>query len=310
MKKVVAVVGPTASGKTSLSIALAKRFDGEIIGADSMQIYREMPVATAVPTIGEREGIPHHLIEFLSPEECFSVAEYVQIAKSKINEIFSRGKTPIVVGGTGLFINSLFQNIEFVDSGRDQEYRDRLFAFAMENGNDALYAKLVDVDKEAAKKIHPNNLNRVVRGLELFHSIGTTISQQVENSTKTPSEFTPLYLGITYSDREMLYQRINQRVDIMLKNGLLDEAEQMLASHSEGTACQAIGHKELSSYLRGETTLEQATDKLKMETRRYAKRQLTWFRRNEEMHWLYPDKEDVLEKAFGLTEVFLKGELV
>lgn len=310
MKKVVVIVGPTASGKTSLSIALAKRFDGEIVGADSMQIYRQMSVATAVPTFQERDGVAHHLIEFLSPEQCFSVADYITLAKEKINDILARGKTPIVVGGTGLFINSLFQNIEFVDSGRDQAYREELFAFAKENGNYALYEKLLDVDEEAAKKIHPNNLNRVVRALELFHSTGTTISQQVENSAKVPSEFTPLYLGVTYFDREKLYQRINQRVEQMIQNGLLEEAEQMLAIHSEGTACQAIGHKELIGYLQGETTLEQAIEKLKMETRRYAKRQLTWFRRNSEINWLYQDKDNVEEDAVALTEKFLRGELV
>lgn len=309
MKKVVAVVGPTASGKTSLSIFLAKHLDGEIVGADSMQIYKDMPIATATPTLDEQQGVPHHLVGFLSPESSFSVADYVELAKEKIDDIILRNKTPIVVGGTGLFINSLFQNLSFVDSGKDESYRKELFDFASKNGNIALHEMLINVDMIAAEKIHPNNLNRVVRALELFHSTGTTISEQVEKSKKKPSELQPLYIGITFKDREALYHRINNRVDLMIENGLVEEAQKMLLLHKDGTACQAIGHKEMSRYLKNEETLEAATDRLKMETRRYAKRQLTWFRRNESIHWLFSDIEKVEEKAIKLADKFMKGEL-
>lgn len=282
--KIICVVGATASGKTALGVALAKRLNGEIISADSMQVYRDMPIATAAASQEEQEGIPHHLLAFLGAEETFSVADFVTLAKAKAQEIAARGKVPIVVGGTGLFVDSLVNNLTFSEVGADEALRERLAA----KSNEALYAELCRVDEQAAGEIHPNNRKRVIRALELYYG-GVSKTQQNAASHREESPFEALYLGITYRDREKLYDRINRRVDVMLQNGLVEEAKAML-SRGGVTARQAIGHKELQPYLDGEISLAEALDNLKRETRRYAKRQLTWFRRNETIHWLYADE--------------------
>lgn len=301
--KIICIVGATASGKTSLSVELAKAVDGEIISADSMQVYKNMGIATAVATKEEQQGVPHHLIEFLDSTESFSVADFVSLANKKISEIVSRGKTPIIVGGTGLFVDSLVKGITFSDVSANSEIRAELEKLS----NDELYQKLVELDENAAKDIHPNNRKRVIRALELCLS-GITKTEQNENSLVKESPYDSLYIGIGYKDRQVLYDRINYRVDLMMDAGLIDEAKQML--NREGiTSKQAIGHKELAGYIDGDITLNEALENLKKATRNYAKRQLTWFRRNENIHWLYADeinKDLLISNAVDLAKEFLK----
>lgn len=301
--KIICVVGATASGKTDLAVKLAKAVDGEIISADSMQVYKNMPIATAVATKEEQEGVPHHLVEFLNTDETFSVADYVELAKSKIAEITSRGRVPIVAGGTGLFVDSLVKNISFSEVGSNAEIRNEL----AEKSNEELYERLLKLDPNAAEDIHPNNRKRVIRALELCMS-GTSKTEQNENSMFIDSPYDALYIGIGYKDRQRLYDRINKRVDLMLEAGLENEARQMLGKQGL-TARQAIGHKELQPYIDGKITLDEATENLKRETRRYAKRQLTWFRRNENINWLYADemsRDELVKKAVDLAKNHLK----
>ena len=301
--KIICVVGATASGKTSLGVEIAKALDGEIISADSMQVYKGMSVATAAATEEEKQGVPHHLLEFLDSGEEFSVAQFVKLAKEKIFEIDSRGRVPIIVGGTGLFIDSLVNNISFADVKTDESLRESLSKLS----TDELYEKLTELDSKAAENIHKNNRKRVIRALELCYS-GTTKTEQNENSRLEESPFEALYIGVGYKDREKLYERINKRVDLMLEAGLVGEAERMLKNEGK-TARQALGHKELKPYIEGKTSLEEAAENLKRETRRYAKRQLTWFRRNENTLWLYADEmgaDELVNKAIGAAKQFLQ----
>jgi tRNA dimethylallyltransferase len=300
--KIICVVGATASGKTSLGVELAKNLDGEIISADSMQVYKNMPIATAVATQSEQQGIKHHLIEFLDNDESFCVADFVKLAKEKIFDISQRGKAPIIVGGTGLFIDSLVKNINFADVSADEELRERL----NKKTTDELYDELLSVDKNSAKDIHKNNRKRVIRALELYYG-GITKTEQNENSMLEESPFDALYIGINYKDRNALYSRINKRVDIMLENGLEQEAREVFKK-AQGTSKQAIGHKELAPYFDGEITLDEAVENLKKETRHYAKRQLTWFRRNKNIHWLYSDEltsDELINQATELAKEHL-----
>lgn len=301
--KIICVVGATASGKTDLAVKLAKAVDGEIISADSMQVYKNMPIATAVATKEEQDGVPHHLVEFLDTDQTFSVADFVERAKVLIDEITARGRVPIVAGGTGLFVDSLVKNISFSQVGSNAEIRNEL----AEKSNEELFEKLVELDPKSAEDIHPNNRKRVIRALELCMS-GTSKTEQNENSMLIDSPYDALYIGIGYRDRQKLYDRINKRVDLMLEAGLENEARQMLGKQGL-TARQAIGHKELQPYIDGNITLDEAVEGLKRETRRYAKRQLTWFRRNENINWLYADemsRDELVEKAVDLAKNHLK----
>lgn len=301
--KIICVVGATASGKTDLAVKLAKAVDGEIISADSMQVYKNMPIATAVATKEEQDGVPHHLVEFLDADQTFSVADFVERAKVLIDEITARGRVPIVAGGTGLFVDSLVKNISFSQVGSNAEIRNEL----AEKSNEELHEKLLKLDPNAAVDIHPNNRKRVIRALELCMS-GTSKTEQNENSMLIDSPYDALYIGIGYKDRQKLYDRINKRVDLMLEAGLENEARQMLGKQGL-TARQAIGHKELQPYIDGNITLAEAAENLKRETRRYAKRQLTWFRRNENINWLYADemsRDELVEKAVDLAKNHLK----
>lgn len=301
--KIICVVGATASGKTDLSVKLAKAVDGEIISADSMQVYKNMPIATAVATKEEQDGVPHHLVEFLNTDETFSVADFVELAKGKIAEVDSRGKVPIVAGGTGLFVDSLVKNITFSEVGSNEKIRTEL----AEKSNEELFEKLKELDPNAAADIHPNNRKRVIRALELCMS-GTSKTEQNENSMLSDSPYDALYIGIGYKDRQKLYDRINRRVDLMLEAGLENEARQMLGKQGL-TARQAIGHKELQPYINGDISLDEAAENLKRETRRYAKRQLTWFRRNENINWLYADemsRDELVKKTVDLAQKHLK----
>lgn len=301
--KIICVVGATASGKTDLAVKLAKAVDGEIISADSMQVYKNMPIATAVATKEEQDGVPHHLVEFLDTDQTFSVADFVERAKVMIDEITARGRVPIIAGGTGLFVDSLVKNISFSQVGSNAEIRNEL----AEKSNEELFEKLLELDPKSAEDIHPNNRKRVIRALELCMS-GTSKTEQNENSMLIDSPYDALYIGIGYRDRQKLYDRINKRVDLMLEAGLENEARQMLGKQGL-TARQAIGHKELQPYIDGNITLDEAVEGLKRETRRYAKRQLTWFRRNENINWLYADemsRDELVEKAIDLAKNHLK----
>ena len=299
--RVLAVVGPTASGKTGLGIELAKAYGGEVISADSMQIYKGMDIASAKPTAEEMQGIPHHLIDFLDRDVTFSAADYVKLAKEKIDEVLSRGKLPIIVGGTGLYIDSLLENVKFSEGGSDEEYRAELYEFARTEGNEALYSRLVQADPEAAESVHPNNIVRVVRALEVIHITGRRFSELKKESRLVESPYDSLIIGLNYADREMLYRRINLRVDEMVKNGLVDEARELWQESGMKTAANAIGYKELIPYFEKKMTLEECIDKIKQETRRYAKRQLTWFRKNQRIQWIILGEinknNEILEKS-------------
>lgn len=291
-KKAIVVVGPTASGKTSLGIYIAKKYNGEVISADSMQIYKEMSVSTAKPTIDEMDGVKHHLIDFVDITDTYSVSDYCRDAKAVFDDIISRGKLPVIVGGTGLYIDSFITNTQFFDDAQSDEIRKRLQKQANDEGLDVLYNRLKEIDPDAAAKIHPNNSVRVIRALEVYEATGKTITQQTEQSHSVASDIDALYIGINYSDREKLYDRINRRVDIMMENGLLDEAKSLFSGEYSATAVNSIGCKEMKPFLDGEKTLSECVEKLKMSTRHYAKRQLTWFRRNESVKWVYPDKQN------------------
>lgn len=296
---VAVVVGPTASGKTSLAIELAKIFDGEIVSADSMQIYKGMDIATAKPTSEEQEGIKHHLISIIGAEEDFSVNEFKLSAEKAINEILAKGKLPIVAGGTGFYVDTLVNNTEFLDYEKS-DIRSQLEERCENEGIEALYNELSDIDPETASKLHTNDVKRIIRALEVYHSTGKTISEQCRLSHLNESPYRFCLIGINANDRQTLYDRINLRVDLMLEAGLLEEAENFFASEISKTARQAIGYKELKPYFDGLCSLEEAVEKLKMETRRYAKRQLTWFRKREGINWIFIDgknKNEIVAEA-------------
>lgn len=299
--RVLAVVGPTASGKTWLGVQLAKLYGGEVISADSMQIYKGMDIASAKPSEEEKEGIPHHLMDFLNMDVPFSAADYVKLAKEKIEEVLSRGKLPVIVGGTGLYVDSLLENVKFSEGGSDEAYREELMAFAREQGAEALHARLAETDSEAAAAIHPNNIIRVVRALEVCHVTGRRFSELKAESRTEESPYNSLILGLNYEDRAVLYRRIDFRVEEMVKNGLIEEARELWERGGMRTSANAIGYKELIPYFTGEMPLEECVAKIQQETRRYAKRQLTWFRKNDRIKWIilgeFDKKTEILEKS-------------
>ncbi|MCH5325277.1 MAG: tRNA (adenosine(37)-N6)-dimethylallyltransferase MiaA [Eubacterium sp.] len=302
----IAVCGPTASGKTSLAVRLAQELDGEVVSADSMQIYKYLNIAVAKPTEEETQGIPHHLIDFLDPKEGFSVADYVRLAKEKIADIAAHGKQPIVCGGTGLYISSLIDNISFdEDGGQDMEYREELGRLAAEKGNEYVLDMLREIDPETAARLHPNNLKRIIRALEVYKLSGKTMSEAQRDSRKEPSPYQPCMLMIDY-DRETLYGRIDRRVDVMLEQGLIDEAREFFGHTDYSTAAQAIGYKELKPYISGEEPLEVCVERLKRETRRYAKRQLTWFYRDERIFRILADMNTDNEEIFRKAKNYIK----
>ena len=305
-KKLMAVAGPTASGKTALAVQLALHFNGEVVSNDSMQIYKGMDIATAKPTEEEMQGIPHHLIGFAEPDEIFSVAKYCESAKKIIEDIRSRGKTAVLVGGTGLYYSSLVDNIEFLPEETDFEYREQLKKRAETDGVQSLLDELSAIDPEAASRLHPNNLGRIIRALEIYRTTGKTITEQNELSRVNGSDFETVSVCLDARDRQFLYDRINRRVDIMTENGLVEEARMFFENPLGRTAKQAIGYKELNPYFEGEKSLGECIDNLKMQTRRYAKRQLTWFRRDERMNFIYIDDyacpEDMLAATLEIIE--------
>lgn len=284
--KIVCVVGPTASGKTAFAIKLAKERNGEIVSCDSMQIYKYMDIGTAKPTKEEREQVPHHMIDFVHPNTNYSVADFVIDARECIEDILSRGKTPVLCGGTGLYIDSIVNNIDFGEELCDPKYREELWEIAEKEGNEKLYDMLCSKDKEAAEKIHPNNVKRVIRALEICKAGGMTKTEADKLAVKEPL-YDAEMIGLNM-DREKLYDRINRRVDKMLEEGLLEETKRLIEMgiKRDSTAMQAIGYKELLLYIDGKCTFDEAIVKLKMESRRYAKRQMTWFKRNERIKWM------------------------
>ena len=293
MNNIICVVGPTASGKTKLSIELAKRYDGEILSCDSMQIYRGMTIGTAKPTPEEMDGIPHHMIDVIDPGEAFSVGRYVEMADPILQDILSRGKTCVIVGGTGLYVDSLIAGRSFApfpETGKRQE----LEKLAAEQGIEAVIALLRTFDPDSADRLHPSDQRRIIRAAEVYLETGKTITRHNLETQAIPPKYSPLWLGLDFTDRAELYARIDKRVDIMMAEGLIEEIEGLLANGTPPTATslQAIGYKEPMAALRGEMTMEEAVDKIKQESRRYAKRQLTWFRRNKDLHWIY-NKEPV-----------------
>ncbi len=309
--QVISVVGPTASGKTRLSVELAKHFNGEIISADSMQIYQGMAIATAKPTQEEMQGIPHHLIDFLPPDQTYSVALFVRDAARCIEEITARGRLPIIAGGTGLYVDSLLNHVQFSEEQRDEAYAAQLRAELLQNGVEPLLQRLWEVDAASARRLSAEkNPKRIIRALEFYHTTGTTITEQLAQSRQTPSPYRAVKLGLNYKDREKLYDRINRRVDQMLAQGLKEEAQRVLASPLSCTSVMAIGYKELMPYFQNEATLEECIEKLKRETRRYAKRQLTWFRRDKEIHWLYADEYDSFEELYAAAVQTINEGLV
>ncbi len=307
----IVIAGPTASGKTGLGVEICRRINGEVVSADSMQIYKGMDIATAKPSKEEMQGIRHYLIDIVYPEESFSVADFKTLAQEKIKEIYSEGKIPVVVGGTGLYIDSLVNNITLSDSSTDEKIRQSLYKRAEKEGASVLLEEVRKIDPEYAQKLHENNLKRIIRALELWETSHITMTQQIKNSRLVPSEYNVCYIVLDTENREYLYERINRRVDMMISAGLLHEAEQYRFSCGK-TSAQAIGYKELEPYFNNEKSLEEAVESLKQSTRRYAKRQMTWFRRNDTAKRIYienyaslkemADEAMIIIEKSGVTE--------
>lgn len=294
--KVVVIVGPTASGKTAVSIELAKRLNGEIISADSMQIYKEMNIGSAKPTEDEKQGIYHHMIDVVEPTENFNVAKYKEMAEECIKKILNKGKLPIIVGGTGLYVSTLTNGIEFSEIERDEEYRKELENIAeKENGAEVLFEKLKEVDPEAANVIDKNNVRRVIRALEIYKETGKT-KTQVDRESIKELKYDYRIFGMLW-DRQELYDRIDKRVDIMIEMGLVGEVKELYEKGISSTAIQGLGYKEIIEYLDEKVTLEEAIEKIKQETRRYAKRQMTWFKRDKNIIWLNANRKEEVVSA-------------
>lgn len=286
--RLICICGPTASGKTALSVALAKQLHTEIISADSMQIYRGMDIGTAKPTAEERQGVPHHLLDICAPSEPFSVARYVELADAAAQDVLSRGMVPIVAGGTGLYMDALIECSTFSGDETDLSVREKYQRMAAEQGNEAVHACLAKVDPEGADRLHPNNLKRVIRALEVYEQTGMTIDAFNRLHKRPAPKYAALKIGICPAERQTLYDRIDRRVDQMLADGLLEETKRLLDSGAlAGTAAQAIGYKELLGYLQGDAPLADCVALLKQRSRNYAKRQLTWLKRDDNIHWIY-----------------------
>ncbi|MEG9296783.1 tRNA (adenosine(37)-N6)-dimethylallyltransferase MiaA [Mangrovibacillus sp. Mu-81] len=307
-QKLIVLIGPTAVGKTKTSIHLAQTFNAEIISGDSMQIYKGMDIGTAKITQAEMEGIPHHLIDIKNPQESFSSAEFQQIVREKISDIHSRGKIPMIVGGTGLYIQSVIFDYQFTDAPGDAEYRSFLEEKVEETGIAPLFEQLQSIDPEAAKNIHPNNTRRVIRALEIFHVTGKTMTGYKERQSDELLYDLAL-IGLSM-DREKLYDRINMRVDLMIENGLIEEVDSLYRSGVHDVqSIQAIGYKEIYEYLDGKISLDRAIEKLKQNSRRYAKRQLTWFRNKMEVRWFDMSDKTYHQKIIEEISEFIAGKL-
>ena len=300
MNNIICIAGPTASGKTALAVELAKAYNGEVVSCDSMQIYRRMDIGTAKPTKEEMQGVPHHMIDVAEPDEDFSVSRYCEMASPIVDDILARGKTAIIAGGTGLYMDALIKGNDFAPFPSTGQ-REKLEAMADEKGMEFMMNWLREIDPEAAERIHDRK--RALRALEVYLETGETITAHNLRTQQIPPKYTPLWLGLDFEERSELYRRIDLRVEIMLQQGLVEEIQALLASGipEKCTAMQAIGYKEFVAALNGECTMEEAADQVRMFSRRYAKRQLTWFRRNSAIHWLVREaeqsSEEILEQA-------------
>ncbi len=308
----IVVVGPTASGKTALGINLAKIYDGEIISADSMQIYKGLDVTTAKPSKEEMDGVPHHLISFVEPLRKFSVAEYVKLAAEKIEEINSRGKIPILVGGTGLYVDSLIDNVNFDEAETDGSVRAELEKQAKEIGAEAMLEILREIDPASAEQIPANNIVRVIRAIEVYKITGTPFSEyKIRNKGKN-SRYNVVYIGLNYENRDELYDKINYRVEVMPKLGMIEECLEVYNENKrQGTSFSAIGYKEFIPYFEKNAELSDCIELIKQSSRRYAKRQLTWFRRNEKINWIMLSKEkDISEIVYESKKIVQKSKII
>ena len=287
MNSIICIAGPTASGKTALAVALAKEFHGEVVSCDSMYVYRRMNIGTAKPSQEEMEGIVHHMIDVADPDEDFSVSKYCEMAAPIVDDIVARGKTAIIAGGTGLYMDSLIRGNDFAPFP-STGMRKKLEAQADEQGMDAILDLLRSIDPDAAARLHLSDRKRIIRALEVYYETGQTITAHNLKTQAIPPRYTPLWLGLDFADRAELYRRIDLRVEIMLQQGLIEEIRQLLASGipQKCTAMQAIGYKEFVTALDGQCTIEEAAEEVRKSSRHYAKRQLTWFRRNKNIHWL------------------------
>lgn len=298
MKKIplIVLMGPTASGKTAMAVEICKKYNGEVVTADSMQVYKFMNIGTAKPTIGEMQGIKHHMIDLVEPTENYSLAEYVVSAKSVIEDIHSRGKLPVLAGGTGLYIDTLTDNVELSEGDKDEALREELTQLAREQGEDKLFDVLREVDPASCETIHKNNIKRVIRAIEFFKTTGVKQSEHIKNTVRN-SPYDMVKLCLEW-DREILYNRINKRVDIMFDTGLAEEVEAIrkMGVDPSNTSMQGIGYKEVFPYLDGYASLEEVKDIIKQGTRRYAKRQITWFKREQNTHFVPADFNIIDEK--------------
>ena len=312
-KKIVVICGPTASGKTALSIALAKAFDGEVVSADSMQIYRRMDIGTAKPTKQEMDGVPHHMLDVAEPGEAYSVSRYVEEATACVEDILARGKLPIVCGGTGLYIDGLIRGTDYQPAGTDNGIREQLEGEWEAQGAEEMMARLAAVDPDSAARLYLSDKRRILRALEVYLATGETITVHNARTKEIPPRYEAIMIGLNTEPRQILYDRIDRRVGIMLEQGLLQEVQSLLEDGLlEGTAAQAIGYKELLAYFRGEMTLETAADLIRQKSRNYAKRQLTWFRRDERVKWIVYNAPEaaqaVLQEATNyLTQTLYNG---
>ena len=300
MDKIICVAGPTASGKTALAVELAKLTDGEVISCDSMQVYRRMNIGTAKPSFDEMEGIPHHMLDVAEPDEDFSVSRYCELATPILEDILARGKTAIIAGGTGLYMDALIRGNDFAPFP-STGMREKLEAQADAEGMENMLSRLRSIDPDAAARLHPADRKRIIRALEVYYETGETITAHNLKTQAIPPRFEPLWLGLDFENRQDLYDRIDRRVGIMLEQGLVEEIQGLLHSGipEKSTAMQAIGYKEFVAALHGDMTIDQAADEVRKASRHYAKRQLTWFRRNKAMHWLTRKgpQEEIIPRA-------------
>ena len=308
--KIVVVCGPTASGKTALSIALAKAFDGEVVSADSMQIYRRMDIGTAKPSLEEQDGVPHYMLDVADPGEPYSVARYAKEAGDCVEDILARGKLPIVCGGTGLYIDGLLRGAEFQPSGADNGLREQLEGEWDTHGPEHMMARLAAVDPESAARLHLSDKRRILRALEVYLATGETITVHNARTKAIPPRYDAVMIGLNTEPRQILYDRIDRRVGVMLEQGLLKEVRDLLEDGLlEGTAAQAIGYKELLAHFRGEMTLDAAADLIRQKSRNYAKRQLTWFRRDERVRWIVYNSPDASAAVLQEATEYLRDRL-
>ena len=309
MKRIAAVVGPTASGKTALAVALAKQFNGEVVSADSMQIYRKLNIGTAKPTAEEMQGVPHHMLDVADPGESYSVSRYEKEATACVEDILSRGKLPIVCGGTGLYVDALIRGGGFLESGVDSGLRAQLEEEWNVRGGEAMLQRLASFDPDSAARLHLNDKKRIIRAVEVYLQTGITITAHNARTAALPPRYDAVMIGLRTEPRQILYSRIDRRVTKMLDAGLEQEARQLLESGDlAGTAAQAIGYKEMLAYFRGEATLEQAADLIRQKSRNYAKRQLTWFQRDDRVHWIAYNQPESEAEVFRIATNFLQEQ--